>query len=112
MHAHSHHLGHQPPAESTVWIGEVVAPGAMLCRARAEPWTPYLPADAGVAAAVTSERGPQTRGTGAGRCSVDIPVKAFSESDFVDAYHFSAEGSLKFATLMAPKIAEIRRKEG
>jgi hypothetical protein len=37
---------------------------------------------------------------------VDVPRSAFSADDFVDGEHFAARGSLKFARMVAPKIAD------
>jgi hypothetical protein len=41
---------------------------------------------------------------------VDVPLSAFGTDDFADGEHFAARGSLKFARLVAPKIADACRK--
>ncbi len=41
---------------------------------------------------------------------IAIDEKQFEAADFWDGEHFSPTGSAKFATMIAPRIAEVCRK--
>ncbi len=94
----------------TVWIGEVVDP-VVLDREYGsdELWAPYVAGD-DVWPLLSHLNAVMRREAAAlGDVYIDIPVKKFTSEDFVDGEHFSVEGSRKFATLVAPKIAEACR---
>lgn len=97
----------------TVWIGEFVVPDALNeSDPDADPWAPYVPAEAGWRLLSRLKEVLKREAMALGDVYIDIPVKEFTGSDFVDQEHYSAEGSLKFATLVAPKIGETCRKGG
>ena len=95
----------------TVWIGELLDPAQFTGLAPdAEPWAPFVPADAGWRLLSHLRNIVRSEAAALGDVYIDVPVEEFTESDFADGEHFASPGSLKFADLVAPKIAEICRK--
>lgn len=90
----------------TVWIGEVVDLASSLeKRPNAEPWTWYVPAQAGWPFLSRLNDVLKREASVLGDVYIDTPVKDFTGEDFVGDDHFSAAGSSKFANLVAPSIA-------
>jgi hypothetical protein len=91
---------------TTVWVGEIVDADSLDQSAADETWAPFVRRE---------EVGPllwrlnevlRHEAAALSDVYVDVPRSAFSADDFVDGEHFAARGSLKFARMVAPKIAD------
>lgn len=92
----------------TIWIGELVNPANSAGRAR--PGAP--PTSEGAGWLLLSHLNDVLRREAKelGDVYVDVRPTEFEASDFADEEHFNVKGSLKFATRVAPAIAQDCRK--
>jgi hypothetical protein len=94
----------------TIWIGEVMDAATLAEQwSIDEPWAPFVPGTAVVPLLLHLNSILQREAAALGDVYIDLRAKEFTRRDFVDGEHFSVQGSLKFATLVAPKIGDTCR---
>lgn len=97
---------------ATIWIGEVFDHASLeAANWRGSMWAPFV--RLGDLRALLSRLTGilQREAASLGDTYIAIDEKPFEPADFWDGEHFSSTGSSKFAALIAPRIAEVCRKE-
>jgi hypothetical protein len=89
----------------TIWVGQIMN-RAELARDRDDSWMPFLRYKDAWPAIERLNRVARREAERLGDVYVDIPIDAFGPDDFRDIGHFRPQGSLKFASLLAPAVAE------
>jgi lysophospholipase L1-like esterase len=89
----------------TIWIGQVMN-RAILTREQTDGWLPFVH-DKDVWPLISRLNGiVRQEAARLGDTYADIPVDDFQPADFGDEGHFTPDGSLKFATLLAPQAKQ------
>lgn len=96
---------------ATLWIGEIFDFASLVgTGGRRDMWGPHL--RAGDLQALLSRLNSllQHEAATLGDTYIALDGKQFSPDDFADGEHFSAKGAARFASLIAPRVAEVCRK--
>lgn len=101
---------------ATIWIGEVFDFESLVRSAgRKEMWSDYLKVGDLRALLVRLNGLLQREAAALGDTYVALEGKQFTADDFDDEFadgeHFSAKGAARFASLIAPRVAEVCRKK-
>lgn len=92
----------------TLWVGQLMN-RAMLSEDTPSPWLPFVPRKAVYAVIARLSDILKREAAALGDVYVALPIERLEEGGFDDEGHFSEEGSLRFAALLAPAIAETCR---
>ena len=96
---------------ATIWIGEVFDHASLEAASwRGSMWAPYVRIGDLRALLARLTGILQREAASLGDTYIAIDEKQFGAADFWDGEHFSSTGSSRFATLIAPRIAEACRK--
>jgi hypothetical protein len=95
---------------TTVWVGEIVHADSRDQDAADETWAPFVRREAVWPLLWRLNELLRHEAAALGDVYVDVPRSAFNADDFVDGEHFAAKGSLRFARMVAPKIADACHK--
>lgn len=88
----------------TIWVGQLMN-RAELRQDRPSPWVPFVYPDATYGLIERLNGILKTDADSLGDVYVGLPVEPLEKDGFADEGHFTEEGSLQFATLLAPAIA-------
>ncbi len=88
----------------TIWVGQIMN-RAELAKDADDSWMPFLRHKDAWPAIERLNRIARREAERLGDVYVDIPIDAFTSEDFRDIGHFRPQGSLKFASLLAPAVA-------
>ncbi|CAN5801238.1 hypothetical protein BH11PSE3_BH11PSE3_48940 [soil metagenome] len=95
----------------TIWIGELTRPdGPSVGATEFETWAPFVSEDESWGLLSYLNRVLKREAAVLGDIYVEVRMSEVDASDFADAEHFTIKGSLRFATKLAPTIAEACRK--
>ena len=89
----------------TLWVGQVMNPDRTSSKTM-RGWLPFVTPDQMLPMIARSNRLLQQEAAGLGDPYIDVRPENFQDSDFVDEGHFSPAGALKFATEIAPAVAQ------
>lgn len=89
----------------TLWVGQVMNPDRTSSTTM-RGWLPFVTPDQMLPMIARSNRLLQQEAARLGDRYIDVRPEKFHDSDFVDEGHFSPAGALKFATEIAPTVAE------
>ena len=89
----------------TVWVPQLMN-SAVLTEETPSYWIPLVPRKAVFALLGRLDDILKRQAAAQGDVHVALPVEKFEKEGFVDDVHFTKEGSLTFATLMAPVVAD------
>jgi hypothetical protein len=88
----------------TIWVGQVMN-RAKLTETMPSPWVPFVVPTATFGLIERLDGILKREVDRLGDVHVGLPVDKFTSEDFGDEGHFTEQGSLRFATLLAPDIA-------
>lgn len=89
----------------TIWVGQIMN-RAELAKNDEDSWLPLLRHKDAWSVIERLNGIARREAEKLGDVYVDIPIDAFVPEDFRDIGHFRPQGSLKFASLLAPRVAE------
>ena len=92
----------------TIWVGQLMN-RAKLTAETSYGWLPFVRDSDVYPLIVRLNDIVKREAQVSGDVYVDIPLDKFGDADFPDQGHFTPAGSLKFATLLAPTVAEACR---
>jgi lysophospholipase L1-like esterase len=89
----------------TLWVGQVMNPDRTSSNTM-RGWLPFVTPDQMLPMIARSNRLLQQDAVSLGDRYIDVRPDNFQDSDFIDEGHFSPAGALKFATEIAPAVAQ------
>ena len=89
----------------TLWVGQVMNPDRTRSNTM-RGWLPFVTPDQMLPMIARSNRLLQQDAVSLGDRYIDVRPENFQDSDFIDEGHFSPAGALKFATEIAPTVAQ------
>lgn len=97
---------------TTIWIGETFDFDSLVkSDGRKGMWGAYLRVGDLQALLSRLNRLLQREAAALGDTYIGLDEKQFTADDFADGEHFSAKGGARFASLIAPRVAEVCRKK-